>query len=187
MIRLSKANSYHDVDYSEGTGDRRECEIRTPADPCIDVSGIRAALGQIEGVEKSEEQIVREIYQQLDDPNIEYISKGDGRFVAKANSKVDSVVTNGVEETSPYVLCMSREPDTKLEWGALRESLPNKYDTWTVKEDISRLTFEIECGLKRWLAPDVVYEHHIKAVKVWVTNEYHEAPTGSWENNGQLG
>lgn len=192
-IRLSKASTYHDVDESEGIGDRREGEIRTPADLTAKI-GFREALGQIEGlrdivsdeeVERLEARAVRELYEHMDDPNAEYIAQGDGSFVVKANPKIDSVNMNGVE-VAPYVLCMSREPETKSEWNALRASLPDNYDAWTVTDDLAKLSFEIECGIKRWLALNDVSQHSLRTLKGWVTYEYDEAPDSSWENVGQL-
>ena len=194
-LRLSKVSTYNDADESEGIGDRREGEIRTPDDLNANVR-LREALDKKENewlrdiasdewVKQLEEQAVREVYKDLDDPNIEYISQGDGRFLVKANTKVDSVTINGFE-MSPYVLCMSREPGTKSEWEALRASLPEKYDTWTITEDLSKLTFEIECGVKRWLALNEVSQHSIRTQKGWVAYEYDEAPASSRENLGQL-
>ncbi len=192
-LRLSKVSTYHDADVSQGIGDRREGEIRTPVDLNADI-GIRTRLDQDEELraitsdevlEEFEERVVRGLYQHLDDPNIEFISQGDGRFLVKANSKVDSVTRNGVE-TSPYVLCMSREPNTILEWEALRASLPDKYDAWTITEDILSLTFEIECGIRRWLALNEVSQHSIRTLKGWIAYEYEKAPASSGENVAQL-
>ena len=192
-LRLSKVSTYHGADESEGIGDLREGEIRTPADlnACI---GFRAALDQDEELrdmisdemlEEFEERVVRGIYQHLDDPNIEFISQGDGRYLVKANTKVDSVTRHGVE-VSPYVLCMSREPNTVPEWEALRASLPDKYDAWTIAEDIPSLTFEIECGIKRWLALNEVSQHSLRMFKGWVAYDYDEAPESSREDVAQV-
>ena len=192
-LRLSKVSAYHDADASEGIGDRREGEIRTPADLKAHV-GLRAALDQIEGMreitsdevlEQFEEQVVRSTYEGMDDPNIEYVPQGDGRFLVKANPKVDSVSLRGVE-MSPYALCLSREPDSKAEWDALRASLPDEYDAWTITEDIKSLTFEIECGIKRWLALNEVSQHSLRTLQGWIAYEYDEAPASSWANVGQL-
>ena len=193
-LRLSKVSTYHDADESRGIGDCREGEIRTPDDLNATV-GLREALDQIEGLraitsdellEQFEEQAVKKIYQHLDDPNIEYLPQGDGRFLVKANLKVDTVTMNGVENVPPYVLCMSREPATKSEWEALRASLPDKYDVWTITEDLSGLKFEIECGIKRWLALNEVSQHSIRSMQGWIAYEYGEAPASGWENIGEL-
>ena len=184
-LRLSKVSTYHDADDSEGIGDRREGEIRSPVSLSASI-GLRDALGQAgllaltsdELLEQTEERAVRELYQHLDDSNAEYKPQGDGHYLVKANCRVDSVTTNGVE-ASPYVLCMSREPITKLEWVALRESLPDTYSVWTITEDISRLAFEIECGIKRWLALNEVSEHRLGTSKGWIAYEYDEAPASS--------
>lgn len=194
-LRLSKVSLYHDVDDSGGIGDRREGEIRTPAVLNAKI-GLRDALDQIEGLraitsdavlEEAEAKQVRELYQHLDDPNAEYIPQGDGSFIVKANPKVDSVTQNGAEVRVPYVLCMSREPATKAEWEGLRASLPDEYDAWTVTEDIPSLKFEIECGIKRWLALNEIYQHTIGTMQGWVAYEYDEAPAGSeWEEAALL-
>ncbi len=192
-LRLSNGSASHDADASEGIGDRRGGEIRTPADQKARV-GRRAALDQIEGMreiasdevlEQFEEQVVRSHYKGMDDPNIEYVPQGDGRFLVKANPKVDIVSLRGVE-MSPYALCLSREPDTKAEWDALRASLPGKYDSWTITEYIKSLTFEIECGIKRWLALNEVSQHSLRTLQGWISYEYDEAPASRWANVGQL-
>lgn len=136
-------------------------------------------------LEQYEDQVFRSLYQGMDDPNIEYVLQGDGRFLIKASPKVDSVSLRGAE-MPPYVLCLSREPNTKAEWEALRASLPDEYDAWTITDDIKGLTFEIECGIKRWLVLNKDSQHSLRTLQRWIAYEYDEAPASSWENVGQL-
>ena len=136
-------------------------------------------------LEQYEDQVVRSLYQGMDDPNIEYVSQGDGRFLIKANPKVDSVSLRGVE-MSPYVRCLSREPDSKAEWDAWRASLPDENGAWTITDDIKSLNFEIECGLQRWLALNEVSRHSLRTLQGWRAYEFDEAPASSWANVGQL-
>lgn len=183
-LRLSKVKLYRDADESSGVGDGREGEIRTSVDLKAEIP-VREALREAgldtltseEVLKAYEDETVRKLYAGTDDPNIEFIPEGDGKYLVKANPKVDA--TNGHGLHDPYALCMSREPTTKSEWEALQHSLPEKYDTWTKTVDISSLKFEIECGIKRWLALYDITEHRIRTMQGWVAYEYDLAPEGS--------
>ena len=181
---LSKVNMYRDADESSGVGDGREGEIRTSEDLNAKI-GLREALREAgldtlaseEILTAFEEETVRGLYADTDDPNIEFISEGDGQYLVKAHPKVDSTSGRGMH--APYAICMSREPTTKSEWAALQDSLPEEYDAWTRTADISSLKFEIECGIKRWLALNDISEHRMQTMQGWVAYEYDLAPEGS--------
>ena len=77
---------------------------------------------------------------------------------------------------SPFLLCLSREPTTLREWETLRAVLPERYDTWTVTEDVGSLQFEIECGIVRWLKLDEITRHSITRFRGWVEYSYDTTP-----------
>ena len=72
--------------------------------------------------------------------------------------------------------CLSREPATRTDWERLRAALPERYDTWTVTEDVVSLNFEIECGIKRWMGLNEITEHKFTKSKGWVAYSYDTAP-----------
>ena len=183
-LRLSKVHTYHEDDESSGVGDRREGEIRTPVDLKAKI-GAREAMLEAgwgpflseEVLKKYEDEAVRKLYAHIDDPNIEFVPEGDGQYLVKTNPKVDA--TSGIGIHNPYALCMSREPTTTAEWGALQHSLPEQYDAWTKTVDISSLRFEIECGIKRWLALNDITAHRIGTKQGWVVYGYDVVPESS--------
>ena len=77
---------------------------------------------------------------------------------------------------SQFLFCLSRKPVTQDGWQALQAALPQRYDTWTVTENIIDLSFEIECGIKRWMALNGIMGHRIDWYKGWVTYNYNETP-----------
>ena len=83
---------------------------------------------------------------ELNDPEIELEQQGLGRWKLLQNAKV-----NDTELDSPFLFFLSREPVTRADWEKLRAALPERYDTWTVTEDVDSLNFEIECWMKRWM------------------------------------
>ena len=83
---------------------------------------------------------------------------------------------------SPFVLCLSRKPNTKSEWEVLRDALPQK-DTWTLTDDVPGLIFEIEWGIKRWLALNGVTQHEIHTCKGWVAYPYDTIPASVEPSN----
>ena len=82
----------------------------------------------------------------------------------------DSVLGN------PFLFCLSREPATRSDWERLRAALPERYDTWTVTEDVASLNFEIECGIKRWMGLNEITEHRLEQKRGWVAYSYDTAP-----------
>ena len=166
-LRLSQARLYREIGEEDGLGDVREGEIRAKAPPGeVTVTwedvGFPIRLSR-EGQEQSDAEMARLIREEwgteLDDPNIEVEQQGPEHWNIRQNVKVDDSKLG-----SPYLLCLSREPESRTQWERLREALPQRYDTWTVTEDLSKLRFEIECGIKRWLALNAIS----KTVSLWI-------------------
>ena len=107
----------------------------------------------------------------MDDPNIEVEQRGPDHWKVWQNLKIDDS-----ELGSPYLLCLSREPGSRTQWERLREALPERFHTWTITEDLSKLKFEIECGIKRWLALNSISKHQFMSQWGWVEYTYDDAP-----------
>ncbi len=80
---------------------------------------------------------------------------------------------------SPFLFCLSRKPTTHDAWKELQAALPKRYDTWAVTENIADLRFEIECGIKRWMALHGITEHRISWYSGWVTYNYDVTPSAT--------
>ena len=86
---------------------------------------------------------------------MEDVQPGETRE-ARQNQRVEDSALG-----SPFLFCLAREPTKAEEWEKLKASLPKRYDVWTVTDDIDALQFEVECGIKRWLAlNDVTKARH---------------------------
>ena len=162
-LRLSTARRFREIGEEDGLGDQREGEIRLAMPASIEVTGDDGLGGP------------RDLSLQLgpDEPAIEVenLEVGERREIRQELFVEDS----GLKD-SPFLLCLSREPTTLREWEALRAALPERYDTWTVTEDVGSLQFEIECGLVRWLKLDEITRHSITRFRGWVEYSYDTTP-----------
>ena len=114
-----------------------------------------------------------------DDPNLEMKEETEERLKVLENARLkvlENAKINDSEIGSPYLFCLSREPLTKAAWQNLRAALPGRYEYWTVTESIDTLKFEIECGIKRWLALNDIARHEFLWQKGWVEYSYETAP-----------
>ncbi len=110
---------------------------------------------------------------ETDDPDVELEQREPGIWKVRQQLKVDDS-----ELGSPFLFCLSREPDSVSGWERLRAALPDRYDTWTVTEDLSSLSFEIECGIKRWLGLHEITEHRLWTSRGWVAYSFDNFPPG---------
>ena len=108
---------------------------------------------------------------ELDDPEVELENQGPCKWKIWQNLTVEDSVLG-----SPFLFCLSREPATRSDWERLRAALPERYDTWTVTEDVASLNFEIECGIKRWMGLNEMTEHRLEQKRGWVAYSYDTAP-----------
>ena len=178
-LRLSQARLYREIGEEDGLGDVREGEIRVKAPPgevtvTWEDMGFPIRLSR-EAQEQSDAEMARLIRgewgAELDEPNIEVEQQGPDHWKVWQNLKIDDS-----ELGSPYLPCLSREPESSTQWERLREALPERYDTWTVTEDLSKLRFEIECGIKRCLALNAISKHQFMSQWRWVEYSYDSAP-----------
>ena len=178
-LRLSRPAVYRAMEEEEGLGDKREGEVRVSMEGEVtltwdDDDGFPIRLSQ-ESQERSDAEIAGQIREllaaELDDPGIELEQKEQGTWILRQN-----VLVEDFELGSPLLFCLSREPASRSEWESLRAALPDRYDTWTVTEDLASLTFEIECGIKRWMGLNELTEHRLSWNRGWVAYSYDSAP-----------
>ena len=178
-LRLSKARLYRTAEEEGGLGDSREGEVRiglqgdatSTWEPIEDFPLRLTNEAEEQSDAKVAEHIRELLAMELDDPEIAMESQGPGMWRIRQNVKrEDSELVN------PFVLCLSREPTTRSDWERLRAALPDMYDCWTVTEDVDSLNFEIECGIKRWMAQNKITEHTITRCRGWVEYSYDTIP-----------
>ena len=180
-VRLCKAPVYRKIGEEDGVGDRREGEVRAkvkgghlsvewePGDGLP--AGVRRAMEEHEGSEAETEEWRALFAERDDDPELAFQRTGSGEWSVSQN-----LVVSDDEIASPYLLCLAREPTAREEWERLRTALPDRYDAWTVTADIDAVQFEIECGIKRWLAMERITRHRIERASGWVAYTFEEAP-----------
>ena len=180
-LQLSKATVYGAIGEEDGLGDRREGEVRARWDEGhLAVNwessdrlpgAVRSISEDYHGSDPETEAFRRAFAEMDDDPDLALHRIGPGEWSTSQN-----LVVSGKGIESPYLFCLSREPTTKSAWEKLRAALPERYDTWTVTEDVDAVQFEIECGIKRWLASQRITRHAIVRANGWVTYPYELAP-----------
>lgn len=178
-VRLSKPQMYRAIGEEEGLGDRREGEVRLSQQGKVTVErnpteNMPAGITR-EMRERADDEMIEQLRekraQESDDPEIRMEKKNSEEWIQHQNVKIDDTTL-----VSPYVLCLAREPTTKAGWEKLRDALPKRYDTWTVTEDVTMLSFEIQCGVKRWLALNHISRHQIATHRGWIAYSYDEVP-----------
>jgi len=180
-VRLSKASEYRIIGEEDGVGDRREGEVRTRVEgghvsvkrePRDGVPAwARRAIEEHDGSAAETEEIRAHLAERNDDPELALQRTGHGKWNMSQN-----LVVGDDEIASPYLFCLAGEPTTREEWERLRADLPDRYDTWTVTANIDAVQFEIECGIKRWLAIERITRHRIERASGWMAYPFDEAP-----------
>ena len=181
-LRLSTASLYRALGDEEGLGDRREGEVRTRQEGEVSITWqaneavSQHALNEMEkrNAPQTQEQIREMLATEWDDPELQLQEQGVARWKTLQNVKIDDS-----RLASPLLFCLSREPRTKADWEKLKSALPERYDTWTMTDDLDKLNFEIECGIKRWMGLNEIMEHKIVRRRGWVVYSYDSAPRPS--------
>ena len=158
--RLSTACLFRKIGEEDGLGDTREGEIRVAMPGRIESQGSQS-LPSVDFTIVLEDQPA---------VHVENLQPGETRGFQSDIRAEDSALA------SPFLFCLSREPKTKQDWEKLRAALPERYDTWTITDNANALRFEIECGLKRWIALEGLTEHTIWWRQDWVNYSYDEFP-----------
>ena len=172
---------YRKIGEEDGVGDRREGEVRAQVEGShlsVDWEprdglppALRRAMEEHEGSAAETEEMRALFAARDDDPELALQRTGRGEWDMSQN-----LVVSDDRIPAPYLLCLSREPTTPEEWERLRAELPERYDTWTVTADIDAVRFEIECGIKRWLATERTTRYRIERASDWVAYPFDEAP-----------
>jgi hypothetical protein len=180
-VRLCKASVYRKIGEEDGVKDRREGEVRTKVEGGhLSVAwepedalplALRRAMKEHEGSAVETEEMRALFAARDDDPELALQRTGRGEWNMSQN-----LVVSDDRIPAPYLLCLAREPTTNEEWEQLRAELPERYDAWTVTADIDAVQFEIECGIKRWLATERITRHRIERASGWVAYPFDEAP-----------
>ena len=178
-LRLSKPTQYRVIGEEEGVGDRREGEVRFRSTGEVtrkweSTDGLSPDVLERLHEQSAAEQdeVMRRFWgERLDDPELQLEREAPGRWKMLQNVRIDDENID-----SPFLFCLSREPVTRLEWKRLSASLPSRYDSWTVTEDVQSLEFEIECGIRRWMRQNGITRHRILRAMGFVTYPYKQAP-----------
>ena len=179
-VRLSKPTLYRAIGEEEGLGDRREGEVRILSDDGEmsvdwgpnDSTSLTLGREVAERMDSVTAEKIRErMASELDDPELELKPTGPGQWKIIQNLKISDEGIN-----SPFLFCLAREPVTGPDWRRLRDALPKRYNTWTVTENICRLKFEIECGIKRWMGLNEITEHRLERSKGFISYSYNQIP-----------
>ena len=164
-LRLSKARLYREIGEEDGIRDEKEGEIRVN----MPVSITRLGGDFSDFPVNISIQIPNEPAIEVED-----LMSGERREVRQEHRVEDAGLND-----SPFLLCLSREPNTKHDWDSLRTALPERYDAWTVTRDIDALQFEVECGIKRWMALHKIFQHQITSQMGWIAYSYDTTPPAS--------
>ena len=168
-LRLSRAGVYRTIGEEDGLGDEREGEIRVNATTAITRNegdggqGPSASFPVTVSVTSPDGSAV----------TADNLVSGERREIPYS-ARVDD---SGID--SPFLFCLSRKPTTHDAWKELQAALPKRYDTWAVTENIADLRFEIECGIKRWMALHGITDHRISWYIGWVTYNYDVTPSAT--------
>ena len=180
-LHLSRPIVYRAMGEEDGLGDRREGEVRVNVEGEMtireDENNALPFRPSPEERERLDAETARHVAgllnRESDDPDVEMEQRVPGNWKIRQQVKLDDS-----EMGSPFLFCLSREPTSASGWERLRAALPDKYDTWTVTEDLDSLRFEIECGLKRWLGLNEITEHQLMASRGWVAYSFDHFPPG---------
>ena len=163
-LRLKKAREYRTIKEDEGLGDKREGELRVnmPGTVTSTTKGPFSFPTDFVITPKDGPETV-----------VKGLMPGERRDIQTSIRVEDSQLD------SPFLFCLAKKPLTKSDWEKLRAALPDRYDTWTLTDNLNALKFEIECGIKRWLALNDVTEHRICWTQGWVNYSYDRFPAGA--------
>ncbi len=189
-LRLSKARLYRCLGEEGGLGDQREGEIRISEEGEMNVDWndgeVLPFRLSVEMEAAADAEFARAMREHLaattDDPDVQIEKDESGVWKIRQNLRVDDSMID-----SPFLFCMSREPFTRDNWEGLRAALPERYDTWTVTEDLNSLQFEIEVAVKRWMGLNQITRHELVSYKSWVEYPYDTIPPSGLMNElGEL-
>ena len=179
-LRLSRPIVYRAMGEEDGLGDRREGEVRVNVQTEMtikeydeyDALPFRPSPEERERLDaETARHIAGLLNRESDNPDVEMEQREPGYWKVRQQVKVDDS-----ELGSPFLLCLSKEPASASGWERLRAALPDRYDIWTVTEDLDSLESEIECGIKRWMGLHEITEYHLSTGRGWVEYSFDNFP-----------
>ena len=180
-LRLTRPTVFRAMEEEDGLGDKREGEVRVNIQTEMtireheDENNAHPFRPSPEERERLDAEtalhVVELLNKESDAPDVEMEEREPGNWKIRQQVRVDDS-----ELGSPFLFCLSREPASASDWERLRAALPDRYDTWTVTEDLHSLESEIECGLKRWLGFHEIAEYHLSAGRGWVEYSFDDFP-----------
>ncbi|MYG93971.1 MAG: hypothetical protein F4138_03115 [Acidimicrobiia bacterium] len=172
-LRLTSAKRFRDFEVGAGIGDMHEGGQRLTREAHLTM----------------EWQGPDTMIQHFEDLPIDFYLEFETKPVYLKGIKVGT--TNFLQELSvddsgvptPFLLCLSHEPESEDEWLLLKDSLPSDRSFWTIVSNHKQLKIEVEYGIYRWLKLNGAASHEIKAFWGPVQYVYDDAPipTGSEE------
>ena len=162
-IRLSKGMLFRALGEEDGIGDSGEGEVRLQFQGNMTQSWNEPVPHMAQEALRESNEAVAEQYRQhiaelFNDPNASVEPQDN---LASKHIISHSIRIDDTDLDSPVIFCLSEEPTTLGEWVMLRKSLPKRHNAWTVTENIHALQFEVEWGIKRWLALQEITNHRI--------------------------
>ena len=181
-LRLRQARSYRDLNEEEGQGDAREGEVRIASPGWASKTDwedlgfpIRLSQESQDRSDAMEEEAFRNfLAKDFDDPNPILNRKETGELQFWTNTKIEDS-----DLGSPFLLCLSKEPESQIDWDRLKASLPMEKDVWTVTADVRSLELEIRQGIKRWASMNTITDYQIRVLSGWVSYTYGDVPPSS--------
>ena len=172
-LRLSKAKVYRKLGEEEGIGDVEEGQFRASLPASVEISnpsGFSSPMTFTIDLDPEQPPIV-----------VEDVTPGERREFPQNVRMNDSALD------SPFLFCLSREPKSKNGWDSLNDALPARYEAWTSTDNPNALRFEIEWGIKRWLALQGITRHSIVSFWGWVVYQSDDSiPVVSQEDVGAI-
>ncbi|MCY4104903.1 MAG: hypothetical protein OXG55_16830 [bacterium] len=160
IVRLRRASEFRRIEASDGITDPYEGLRRT------------TLKGNVSCESDDDQKIghwLRDLPIDVRIRHADHLIEGDQiielrevRAGEKRAYEYDIDITDRIGEV-PYLLCFSLLPKNPDQWRELVSSLSAEDKEWTCSTDVSCLKFEVEWGIKRWLATKQVREHRIQS------------------------
>ena len=165
-LRLTSAKKFRDLETDAGIGDIHEGGQRLLCEHELEIKWQDA--GNVDPFLKDTKFDFHLDFEPKP-VHLKGIKAGTTKFVQEVNLN-----DSGIQ--SPYILCLSHEPQTEDEWMLMKHSFPYDRDLWTYISEHRQLKIEIECGIYRWLKLQGAASHRIKTFWGPVQYIYNEAP-----------
>lgn len=155
VVRLRLASEFRAIEAGDGITDRFEGLRRHAAEGYVAVKASDdykpGGIGEHLAID------VHMVHDDDQEITLRGVRSGDKRTYRYAVDVADNI------GKVPYLLCFSLLPTNAAEWRRLISSLEAGEMAWTCSTDVASLKFELEWGIKRWLATQQVQRHLIRS------------------------